>query len=163
MRIKTPLAALLLAALAVACDQSAPTEPSADQQLVEPVEVEARGLSQQGPGTPTVTVITVVLPGAIDPCTGHEHTVTFVNTVHIHTLGNNTLLRADRVLTTDDGYEGRGHATLVTNNNVSTFLVADILTHPETGRKVRHIGTLIFDLENMIAKVSNSQFECIRG
>ena len=64
----------------------------------------------------------------VNPCTGNPMTVTFVGTTFIHEHGSRVLGRAERTITTSDGFVGRGTDSFVDNGQILVFRLTDILT-----------------------------------
>jgi hypothetical protein len=91
------IAALAVPMLAVACAQDAATAPDPPQL-------------SNGLGSPPIEfgVEFTVDPDPVNPCTGETHTVWVTGTGWFQPHPNNAVIRIKSIITTSDGYEGRG-------------------------------------------------------
>lgn len=74
------------------------------------------------------------------------------------------MVRWDRTITTDTGYEGRGVRTVVNNGKVFKLTNNDIVSHPD-GRAFLAHGVMVIDLttEPPAARAEMGGFSCIRS
>lgn len=137
-----PVLSLLGLLAAAGCEQPAATAPASDG-------IELSAAHSSAPGAPMEVPFSTTFPDD-DPCTPvfdrNEHLVTISGTLFVHTLPNgNLVIHAERTITTDSGYEGRGEHTQIVNGNIVQLQLNDIVTNPD-GRKFRAGGFIIVDL-----------------
>ena len=96
----------------------------------------------------------------VNPCTGDPMTVTFVGTTFIHEHGSRVLGRAERTITTSDGFVGHGTDSFVDNGQILVFRLTDILTNP-SGDRIRARGLFVLDLSTGTARVDRGELTCL--
>ena len=96
----------------------------------------------------------------VNPCTGNPMTVTFVGTTFIHEHGSRVLGRAERTITTSDGFVGRGTDSFVDNGQILVFRLTDILTNP-SGDRFRAQSVFVLDLSTGTARVDMGELTCL--
>ena len=96
----------------------------------------------------------------VNPCTGDPMTVTFVGTTFIHEHGSRVLGRAERTITTSDGFVGHGTDSFVDNGQILVFRLTDILTNP-SGDRIRARGVFVLDLSTGTARVDRGELTCL--
>ena len=96
----------------------------------------------------------------VNPCTGDPMTVTFVGTTFIHEHGSRILGRAERTITTSDGFVGHGTDSFVDNGQILVFRLTDILTNP-SGDRIRARGLFVLDLSTGTARVDRGELTCL--
>lgn len=158
--LDVPALSLLGALALAACEQPPATAPAADAAAPD-----ATVRASHAPGAPTAIPFSVTFPDD-DPCTEPfdptEHIVTISGTLFVHSLPNGkVVIRAERTITTDSEYEGRGEHTFVDNGNVIEFQLNDINTHPD-GRKFRAHVIVVVDLSAGTVRVAMGGLECIK-
>lgn len=164
MRHRATLAttiALLFGAGAACSD--APTGPAAtDAGLDDALSPGVSAQLQDAPGAPEPIEFSNTFPGE-DACTGEPQITTIAGTIWVHQLPNgNQVVRWDRTITTDTGYEGHGVRTEVNNGNVYKLSNNDIVSHPDGRRFLAH-GVMVVDLTTSppTARVSMGGFTCL--
>jgi hypothetical protein len=96
----------------------------------------------------------------VNPCTGDLMTVTFVGTTFIHEHGSRVLGRAERTITTSDGFVGHGTDSFVDNGQILVFRLTDILTNP-SGDRFRARAVFVLDLSTGTARVDRGGLTCL--
>jgi len=95
-----------------------------------------------------------------NPCTGAPMTVTFVGTAFVHEHGSREVVRAERTITTSDGFSGRGTDTFVSNGQVIVFRLADMLSNA-SGDRFRAQNLFVLDLSTDTVRVERFQLTCL--
>jgi hypothetical protein len=80
-----------------------------------------------------------------NPCTGLVHTITVTGTARIHEHDGRVVVHEQHTLTTSDGFQGRGTATIVDNGNIQALTLNDMLTN-DSGDRIRAHLLLVLDL-----------------
>jgi hypothetical protein len=80
----------------------------------------------------------------VNPCTGTPMTVTFTGTVFVHSHGSREVVRAQRTITTSDGFVGHGTDSFVDNGQVVKFRQTDIMTNASSGERFSRLITSLF-------------------
>lgn len=81
----------------------------------------------------------------VNPCTGAIHTVTIAGTAYVHDHDGRTVAVSQRTITTSPtGFVGHGTDTSVSNGQVETFRLTDILTNA-SGDRIRAHFVLVVD------------------
>ena len=93
----------------------------------------------------------------INPCTGDPMTVTFTGTFYIHVHGDREVVRAQRTITTSDGFIGHGTDNFVINGQVVMFRQTDILTNASTGERFRARSVFVLDLSTDTVRFESFQ------
>lgn len=157
------LAPFLVTLLALAACERPPTAVLSDDRI----RVSPNAADAHAPGAPAEVPFSVTFPDD-DPCTpqfdANEHLVTISGTLFVHSLANgNLVIRAERTITTDSGYQGRGEHTQVVNGNVFKLHLNDINTHPD-GRKMHARLILVADLTTSppSIRVFKGELRCIK-
>lgn len=166
--------AFALSFLLVGCGDATPTDPAPDRgqgsadargnALNPTARADAPTPAIDAPGAPTPIHFSNTFPGQ-DACTGEPQVVTISGVIWLHELsGGVRLLRWERTITTDTGYEGRGVRTVVDNGNVFKLTNNDVVSHPD-GRKFLAHGVMVLDLsaEPPSPRVEMGGFRCIKG
>ena len=96
----------------------------------------------------------------VNPCTGDPMTVTFVGTTIVHCHGSRVLGRAQRTITTSDGFVGHGTDSFVDNGQILVFRLTDILTNP-SGDRIRARSLFVLDLSTGTARVDRGELTCL--
>jgi hypothetical protein len=96
----------------------------------------------------------------VNPCTGDPMTVTFVGTTFVHVHGSRVVGRAQRTITTSDGFVGHGTDSFVDNGQILAFRLTDILTNP-SGDRFRARGVFVLDLSTGTARVDKGELTCL--
>ena len=109
---------------------------------------------------PTEFPIFEVFPD-VNPCTGNPMTVTFVGTAYVHFHGSRIVVRAQRTITTSDGFVGHGTDTFVDNGQVVMFRLTDILTNATTGDRFRARDVFVLDLSTETVRVDRFGLTCL--
>ena len=109
---------------------------------------------------PTAIPILDVFPD-INPCTGEPMTVTFVGTTFLHEHGSREVGRAERTITTSDGFDGHGTDSFVVNSQIVKFRLTDILTNPTTGERFRARDLFVLDLSTNTVRVERGGLTCL--
>ena len=97
----------------------------------------------------------------INPCTGTPMTVTFVGTAFVHEHGDRLVVRAQRTITTSDGFVGHGTDSFVDNGQVARGTLTDILTNATTGARVRARNVFVVDLSTETVRVDRFELTCL--
>ena len=97
----------------------------------------------------------------VNPCTGEVTTVTFVGTGFIHVHGDRVVVRAERTITTSDGFAGHGTDSSVQNGQMFMFRQADIMTNASGGLFLAK-GVIVVDLSTETVRVERFELTCIR-
>jgi hypothetical protein len=109
---------------------------------------------------PTEFPILDVFPD-VNPCTGDPMTVTFVGTAFVHEHDSREVGRAERTITTSDGFVGHGTDTFVDNGQVVMFRLADILTNASSGERFRARSLFVLDLSTDTVRVDRFELTCL--
>jgi hypothetical protein len=96
----------------------------------------------------------------VNPCTGDPMTVTFVGTAFVHEHGSRVVVRAQRTITTSDGFVGHGTDSFVDNGQVIKFRQTDIMTNA-SGDHFRARGLFVLDLSTGIVRVERFELTCL--
>jgi len=96
----------------------------------------------------------------VNPCTGDVMTVTFVGTAYIHEHGSRFVVRAERTITTSDGFVGHGTDSFVDNGQVVKFRQTDIMTNA-SGDRFRARGVFVLDLSTGTVRVERFELTCL--
>ena len=96
----------------------------------------------------------------VNPCTGDPMTVTFVGTTFLHVHDSRVVGRAQRTITTSDGFVGHGTDSFVDNGQILVFRLTDILTNP-SGDRIRARGLFVLDLSTGTARVDRGELTCL--
>ena len=96
----------------------------------------------------------------VNPCTGDTMTVTFVGTTFVHFHGSRVSGRAERTITTSDGFVGHGTDSFVDNGQILMFRLTDILTNP-SGDRFRARSVFVLDLSTGTARVDRGGLTCL--
>jgi hypothetical protein len=97
----------------------------------------------------------------VNPCTGEVMTVTFVGTAYIHEHESRFVVRAERTITTSDGFVGHGTDSFVDNGQVVKFRQTDIMTNATTGQRFRARGVFVLDLSTDTVRVERFELTCL--
>jgi hypothetical protein len=109
---------------------------------------------------PTEFPILDVFPD-VNPCTGTPMTVTFTGTFFVHEHGSREVVRAQRTITTSDGFVGHGTDSFVNNGQVVKFRQTDIMTNASTGERFRARGVFVLDLSTETVRVDRFELTCL--
>jgi hypothetical protein len=96
----------------------------------------------------------------VNPCTGEVMTVTFVGTAYVHEHGSRVVGRAQRTITTSDGFVGHGTDSFVDNGQVVMFRLTDIMTNA-SGDHFRARGLFVLDISTDTARVDRFSLTCL--
>jgi hypothetical protein len=96
----------------------------------------------------------------VNPCTGEAMTVTFEGTAFVHEHGSRVLGRAERTITTSDGFVGHGTDSFVDNGQVVSFRQTDIMTNA-SGDRFRARGVFVLDLSTDTVRVDSFELTCL--
>jgi hypothetical protein len=108
---------------------------------------------------PTQFPILDVFPD-VNPCTGTPMTVTFVGTAYVHFHGDRVLARAQRTITTSDGFVGHGTDNFVDNGQVIVNRLTDIMTNA-SGDRFRARFLFVLDLSTGTVRVDRGGLTCL--
>ena len=108
---------------------------------------------------PTQFPILDVFPD-VNPCTGTPMTVTFVGTAYVHFHGDRVVARAQRTITTSDGFVGHGTDNFVDNGQVIMNRLTDIMTNA-SGDRFRARGVFVLDLSTGTVRVDKGELTCL--
>jgi hypothetical protein len=108
---------------------------------------------------PTQFPILDVFPD-VNPCTGNPMTVTFVGTAYVHDHDGLIVARAERTITTSDGFVGHGTDNFVDNGQVIRFRQTDIMTNA-SGDRFRARGVFVFDISTETVRVERFELTCL--
>jgi hypothetical protein len=97
----------------------------------------------------------------VNPCTGDVMTVTFVGTGFIHFHGDRIVVRAERTITTSDGFVGHGTDSFVDNGQVIKFRQTDIMTNAVSGERFRARGHFVIDLSTGTVRTERFELTCL--
>jgi hypothetical protein len=97
----------------------------------------------------------------VNPCTGNPMTVTFTGTFFVHSHGSREVVRAQRTITTSDGFVGHGTDSFVDNGQVVKFRQTDIMTNASTGERFRARGVFVLDLSTDTVRVERFELTCL--
>ena len=108
---------------------------------------------------PTQFPILDVFPD-VNPCTGTPMTVTFVGTAYVHFHGDRVVARAQRTITTSDGFVGHGTDNFVDNGQVIMSRLTDIMTNA-SGDRFRARFVFVLDLSTGTVRVDRGGLTCL--
>jgi hypothetical protein len=108
---------------------------------------------------PTQFPILDVFPD-VNPCTGNPMTVTFVGTAYVHFHNGRIVARAQRTITTSDGFVGHGTDNLVDNGQVLMSRLTDIMTNA-SGDRFRAQFVFVLDLSTDTVRVERGGLTCL--
>jgi hypothetical protein len=108
---------------------------------------------------PTQFPILDVFPD-VNPCTGTPMTVTFVGTAYVHFHDGRVVARAQRTITTSDGFVGHGTDNFVDNGQVIMNRLTDILTNA-SGDRFRARFVFVLDLSTGTVRVDRGGLTCL--
>jgi hypothetical protein len=108
---------------------------------------------------PTAFPILDVFPD-VNPCTGNHMTVTFVGTAFVHFHDSRVVARAERTITTSDGFVGHGTDNFVDNGQVIRFRMTDIMTNA-SGDRFRARGVFVLDVSTDTVRVDRFELTCL--
>jgi hypothetical protein len=109
---------------------------------------------------PTQFPILDVFPD-VNPCTGNAMTVTFVGTAYVHNHDGRIVARAERTITTSDGFVGHGTDNFVDNGQVIRLRQTDIMTNAVSGDRFRARGVLVIDVSTGTVRVERFELTCL--
>jgi hypothetical protein len=87
-------------------------------------------------------------------------TVTFVGTTFVHFHDSRVVGRAERTITTSDGFVGHGTDSFVDNGQILMFRLTDILTNA-SGDRFRARGVFVLDVSTGTARVDRGGLTCL--
>ena len=96
----------------------------------------------------------------VNPCTGNPMTVTFVGTGFVHFHDSRVVVRAERTITTSDGFVGHGTDSSVDNGQVFVFRQTDMMTNA-SGDRFRARNVFVVDLSTLTLRVARSELTCL--
>ena len=96
----------------------------------------------------------------VNPCTGTPMTVTFVGTAFVHEHGSRIVARAQRTITTSDGFVGHGTDNFVDNGQVLVARITDIMANA-SGDRFRARGVFVLDLSTDTVRVDRFELTCL--
>jgi hypothetical protein len=108
---------------------------------------------------PTEFPILDVFPD-VNPCTGTPMTVTFVGTAYVHFHGSRIVARAQRTITTSDGFVGHGTDNFIVNGQVLVARITDIMANA-SGDRFRARGVFVADLSTETVRVDRFELTCL--
>jgi hypothetical protein len=108
---------------------------------------------------PTEFPILDVFPD-VNPCTGNPMTVTFVGTAFVHFHDSRVVARAQRTITTSDGFVGHGTDTFVDNGQVIMSRLTDIMTNA-SGDRFRAHFVFVLDVSTGTVRVERGELTCL--
>ena len=108
---------------------------------------------------PTEFPILDVFPD-VNPCTGNPMTVTFVGTAFVHFHDSRVVARAQRTITTSDGFVGHGTDNFVDNGQVVMSRITDIMANA-SGDRFRARGVFVFDISTETVRVDRFELTCL--
>ena len=108
---------------------------------------------------PTEFPILDVFPD-VNPCTGNPMTVTFVGTAYVHFHDGRVVARAQRTITTSDGFVGHGTDNFVDNGQVLRARLTDIMTNA-SGDRFRARFVFVLDLATGTVRVDRGGLTCL--
>ena len=97
----------------------------------------------------------------VNPCTNTPMTVTFTGAFFLHEHDGREVVRAQRTITTSDGFVGHGTDNFVFNGQVVVFRQTDIMTNASTGQRFRARNVLVLDLSTETVRVERDEFSCL--
>src|SRR5215218_3567083 len=97
----------------------------------------------------------------VNPCTGEAMTVTFVGTGFIHVHGDRVVVRAERTITTSDGFAGHGTDSFVDNGQTVKFRQTDIVTNAASGDRFRARNLFVVDVSTGTARIERFELTCL--
>jgi hypothetical protein len=109
---------------------------------------------------PTEFPILDVFPD-VNPCTGNPMTVTFTGTFFVHSHDSREVVRAERTITTSDGFVGHGTDSFVNNGQVVKFRQTDILTNASSGERFRARTVFVLDLSTDTVRFESFELTCL--
>lgn len=158
------VAPLALLFAATACSDASPTAITPESTASD---LGASSLSMAAPHAPAAPepITRSVTFRDTDPCTGKEHTLTIASTIWTSELPDGReVIRWERRLSSDSGYEGRGVRTIVDNGNVFKLRNMDVWSHPD-GRQFQARGLIVLDLRTdpPTVRVQEGGLICLRS
>ena len=108
---------------------------------------------------PTEFPILDVFPD-VNPCTGNPMTVTFVGTAFVHVHDSRVVARAQRTITTSDGFVGHGTDNFVDNGQVLISRLTDIMTNA-SGDRFRAHFVFVLDVSTETVRVETGGLTCL--
>jgi hypothetical protein len=96
----------------------------------------------------------------VNPCTGSVMTVTFTGTAFVHEHGSRFVGRAQRTITTSDGFVGHGTDSFVDNGQVLMFRLTDIMTNA-AGDHFRARSLFVLDISSDTVRVDRFSLTCL--
>ena len=111
---------------------------------------------------PPVTEVFVDVFDDVNPCTGEVMTVRFDGTAYIHEHGSRVVVRAERTITTSDGFVGRGVDSFVDNGQVVRGQLADILANA-SGDRFMARSVFVLDLSTDTLRVERFDLICLNA
>jgi hypothetical protein len=108
---------------------------------------------------PTEFPILDVFPD-VNPCTGNPMTVTFVGTAFVHFHDSRVVARAQRTITTSDGFVGHGTDTFVDNGQVLVATLNDLMANASRDRFRAHF-VFVLDLSTDTVRVERGALTCL--
>ena len=96
----------------------------------------------------------------VNPCTGNPMTVTFVGTAYVHFHNGRIVARAQRTITTSDGFVGHGTDSFVVNGQVLMARLTDIMTNA-SGDRFRARFVFVLDLSTGTVRVDRGGLTCL--
>ena len=108
---------------------------------------------------PTEFPILDVFPD-VNPCTGNPMTVTFVGTAFVHFHDSRVVARAQRTITTSDGFVGHGTDNFVDNGQVLISRLTDIMTNA-SGDRFRAHFVFVLDVSTGTVRIERGELTCL--
>jgi hypothetical protein len=96
----------------------------------------------------------------VNPCTGDPMTVTIVGTSFVHFHGSRVVARAQRTITTSDGFVGHGTDNFIDNGQVVMFRQTDIVANA-SGDRFRARSLIVGDISTDTVRVDRSELTCL--
>jgi hypothetical protein len=96
----------------------------------------------------------------VNPCTGDPMTVTFVGTAFVHFHDSRVVARAERTITTSDGFVGHGTDSFVDNGQVLMFRQTDIMANA-SGDRFRARGLFVLDVSTDTVRIERFELTCL--
>jgi hypothetical protein len=96
----------------------------------------------------------------VNPCTGDTMTVTIAGTDFVHFHDGRVVVRAQRTITTSDGFVGHGTASFVGNDQIVKERFTDIMTNA-SGDRFRARGVFVLDISTGTVRVERFELTCL--
>lgn len=109
---------------------------------------------------PPITEAFVDVFDDVNPCTGEVMTVRFDGVAYIHEHGSRVVVRAERTITTSDGFVGHGTDSFVDNGQIIKFRQTDIMTNA-SGDHFRANGVFVLDLSTDTVRIEKFELTCL--